>query len=59
MTTSHPTPAPMRAYRITCAGLDYTALAPSSCQAAMDAQALHGLRTVVVKPLQPAAKGAA
>jgi|GEM_PF-2986731 len=47
-------PAPVRPYRIRCAGLEYITLAASASQAVIDALALHGLRTVVAIPLQQA-----
>ena len=50
---------PMRAYTVCIHGLQYVAMAPSACQAVIDAQALHGLATVVVKPLRLGGKGAA
>lgn len=46
------TTAPVRPYRIRCAGLEYVTLAASASQAVIDALALHGLRTVVAIPLQ-------
>ena len=52
-------PAPMRAFIVTVRGLQYVAMARSACQAVIDAQALHGLAAVVVKPLRLGGKGAA
>lgn len=49
-----PAPAPVRPYRIRCAGLEYITLAASASQAVIDALALHGLRTVVAIPLEQA-----
>lgn len=57
-TACNPRPA-LRAYRITCGGLDYVAMAPSACQAVVDALALHGLRPVIARPLHVGAKVAA
>ena len=45
------TPA-LRPYRITCAGLEYIALATGACQAIADAITLHGAATVSARPLR-------
>ncbi len=46
------TPPTLRPYRITCAGLQYIALATGPCQAIADAIALHGAQTITAKPLR-------
>lgn len=38
-------------YLITCAGLQYVALATGPCQAIADAMLLHGAQTITAKPL--------
>ena len=45
MTRLHP-------YLITCAGLQYVALATGPCQAIADAMLLHGAQTITAKPLR-------
>lgn len=45
MTSLHP-------YLITCAGLQYVALATGAAQAIADALALHGQQTVTARPLR-------
>ena len=57
--SSHPTSghaasaaAALRPYRITCAGLEYIALATGACQAIADAITLHGAQTITAKPLR-------
>ena len=45
----------MRPYLIHCAGLEYTALAPSACMAIVQAMARHGVHGASAKPLQSAA----
>ena len=42
----------MRPYLITCAGLQYVALATGAAQAIADALALHGPQAVVARPLR-------
>lgn len=42
----------LRPYVITCAGLQYVALATGACQAIADALALHGPQTVTAQPLR-------
>lgn len=43
--------APLRAYRVTCAGLEYVALATGAAQAIADAIGLHGVAGASAKPL--------
>ena len=43
--------APLHPYRIRCAGLEYTALAPSACLAIEAAMALHGVHIVSARRL--------
>lgn len=45
MTRLHP-------YLITCAGLQYVALATGACQAIADALAIHGHQTITARPLR-------
>lgn len=45
MTRLHP-------YLITCAGLQYVALASGPCQAIADAMLLHGAQTITAKPMR-------
>lgn len=45
------TPA-LRPYRITCAGLEYIALATSAFQAIADAITLHGARIASASPMR-------
>lgn len=42
----------LRPYVITCAGLQYVALATGACQAIADAMLLHGTQIVAAKPLR-------
>lgn len=42
-------------FRIHCAGLEYTALAPSACMAIVQAMALHGVHGASARPLRSAA----
>ena len=42
----------LRPYRITCAGLQYIALATSACAAIVAAMTLHGTHIVAAKPLR-------
>lgn len=44
--------AALRPYVITCAGLQYVALATGACQAIADAMLLHGAQTITAKPLR-------
>lgn len=48
----------LRPYRITCAGLEYIALATGACQAIADAITLHGAQTITAKPLRLAGSAA-
>ena len=42
----------LRPYRITCAGLEYIALATSAFQAIADAITLHGARIASASPMR-------
>ena len=41
--THTPTPGDLHLYHVTCAGLQYIAMATSACMAIMDAMELHGV----------------
>lgn len=58
-TTPAQAPTALRAYRIKCAGLEYAALATSTCMAVLDAMALHGPRAVSASPMVLRKGGAA
>lgn len=44
--------ATLKPYLVRCAGLEYVALAASTCMAVADAIALHGARAVSAAPLR-------